>query len=154
MQLLPSGTPQGHHPELRVLPRGGRSGAQQRGCSRGRERRGWQSGNHSPARGPFARERPRGPARACQAFQRARAAQVRAGLFEINPAHASCTLPNRPTLHAPFPFRFPLLTRIRRARSFGTLAGRQQLVAIRLMAFVVMAQSNPSPGALFDHASR
>lgn len=40
--------------------------------------------------------------------------------------------------------RFKLLSQIRIAKRFGGLAGRRELVANRLMAFVVFMQANPS----------
>ncbi|KAL6759427.1 hypothetical protein V8C86DRAFT_1303353 [Haematococcus lacustris] len=44
--------------------------------------------------------------------------------------------------------RFQLLTAVRRARGFGSLEGRRQLLACRLMALVVLVQSSPSPEEL------
>ena len=43
--------------------------------------------------------------------------------------------------------RFALLSKVRQARAFSTLQGRQHLVAMRLSAMTLMAQSNPTPGA-------
>jgi hypothetical protein len=50
------------------------------------------------------------------------------------------------SIHTSYLFRFSLLSKIRQARSFGSLEGRRLLVHTRLMAFVVFAQSTPSPG--------
>ncbi|XP_021641769.2 E3 ubiquitin-protein ligase UPL1 isoform X2 [Hevea brasiliensis] len=42
----------------------------------------------------------------------------------------------------PLSLRFPLLTRLRFARAFGSLASRQQYTCIRLYAFIVLVQAN------------
>lgn len=42
--------------------------------------------------------------------------------------------------------RFALLSRIRLARGFATLEGRRTCVLLRLLAMVVLFQSQPSPG--------
>jgi hypothetical protein len=47
----------------------------------------------------------------------------------------------------PKDLRFNLLTRVRAARAFGTLDGRRQITALRLLALTVLLQSNPDPGA-------
>jgi len=46
----------------------------------------------------------------------------------------------------PADLRFNLLTRVRAARAFGTLDGRRQITAWRLLALTVLLQSNPDPG--------
>ncbi|KAK9830284.1 hypothetical protein WJX72_010812 [[Myrmecia] bisecta] len=47
--------------------------------------------------------------------------------------------------NVPVRLRFALLNRIRVARQFASLSGRQQLVRMRLLAFYVLFQSNPNP---------
>lgn len=43
--------------------------------------------------------------------------------------------------------RFPLLSAIHRAHSFGAVAGRRHIVSCRLMALIIASQSSPAPGA-------
>lgn len=50
--------------------------------------------------------------------------------------------------------RFELLTRIRVARSFGSLEGRRQMVKIRLLAFHVLFQCSPSQDDMTSFLTR